>query len=53
MNAQDKPQCCIRIDPVLYKKIKIRCIENDITINQFVLDAVNEKVKKGDKIILA
>ena len=48
MKAIDKPQCCIRIDPVLYKKIKLICVESETTINQFVLDAIDDKLFKRD-----
>ena len=46
MKAFEKLQFHIRLEPETHKKIKIYCVENNISMQQFIENCLSEAIKK-------
>ena len=43
---QDKKRFTIEVNDELYKKLKIFCVQNDISMKEFITEAIKEKLEK-------
>lgn len=43
---EDNKKLTLRINKELHKKIKLECVELDISMNQYIIQLLEEKLKK-------
>lgn len=43
---QEKKRFTIELTDELYKKLKIFCVQNDVSMKEFITEAIKEKLKK-------
>lgn len=43
---QDKKRFTIELTDELYKKLKIFCVQNDVSMKEFITETIKEKLEK-------
>jgi hypothetical protein len=47
LSAAEKQVTSIKVDPELWKKVKIRCIERNISVEDFLDAALRDELKRA------